>query len=42
VALGDGQPWHEGLVTVGFVTVGITIVAASIVVLSGLRRTLTS
>lgn len=34
----NGQPWQEGLVTVGFVTVGITIVAASILVLSGLRR----
>jgi hydroxylaminobenzene mutase len=35
----NGQPWQEGLVTVGFVTVGIAIVAASILVLSGLRRT---
>jgi hydroxylaminobenzene mutase len=35
----NGQPWQEGLVTVGFITVGITIVAASSLVLSGLRRT---
>lgn len=35
----NGQPWQEGLVTVGFITVGITIVAASILVLTGLRRT---
>jgi (hydroxyamino)benzene mutase len=38
----NGQPWQEGLVTVGFVTVGITIIAASILVLSGLRRSPTS
>lgn len=35
----SGQPWQEGLVTVGFMSVGIAIVAASILVLSGLRRT---
>src|SRR5262249_43380994 len=35
----SGQPWQEGLVTVGFITVGITIVAASVLVLFGLRRT---
>src|SRR5262245_35153264 len=34
-----GQPWQEGVVTVGFITVGITIVVASILVLFGLRRT---
>jgi len=32
-----GQPWQEGLVTVGFLTVGITIVASSMLVLWGLR-----
>ena len=35
----NGQPWQEGVVTVGFITVGITIVAASILVLAGLRQT---
>src|SRR5436309_13217711 len=35
----SGQPWQEGLVTVGFMSVGIVIVASSILVLSGLRRT---
>ncbi len=35
----SGQPWQEGVVTVGFMTVGIAIVAASILVLCGLRRT---
>lgn len=34
----SGQPWQEGLVTVGFMTVGLAIVASSIVILSGLRR----
>jgi len=34
-----GQPWQEGVVTVGFISVGIAIVAASILVLWGLRRT---
>lgn len=38
----SGQPWQEGLVTVGFMSVGIGIVASSILVLSGLRRTTTS
>lgn len=35
----SGQPWQEGLVTVGFMSVGIVIVAASILILFGLRRT---
>ncbi len=35
----SGQPWQEGLVTVGFMSVGVAIVASSILVLSGLRRT---
>src|SRR5262245_24450792 len=38
----NGQPWQEGLVTIGFITVGVTIVAASILVLSGLGRTTVS
>lgn len=38
----SGQPWQEGLVTVGFMSVGIVIVAASILILSGLRRTTVS
>jgi hydroxylaminobenzene mutase len=35
----SGQPWQEGLVTVGFMSVGLAIVGSSILVLSGLRRT---
>ena len=35
----SGQPWQEGLVTVGFMSVGLAIVVSSILVLSGLRRT---
>ena len=35
----SGQPWQEGLVTLGFMSVAIAIVASSILVLSGLRRT---
>lgn len=38
----SGQPWQEGLVTLGFMSVGIVIVASSILVLSGLRHTTTS
>ena len=38
----SGQPWQEGLVTLGFVSVGIAIVGSSILVLSGLRRTMVS
>ena len=38
----SGQPWQEGLVTVGFMSVGVAIVASSILVLSGLRRTTVS
>ncbi len=38
----SGQPWQEGLVTVGFITVGVVIVASSILILSGLRRTTAS
>src|SRR5262245_19484894 len=34
----SGQPWQEGLVSVGFMSVGVTIVAASILVLWCLRR----
>jgi hydroxylaminobenzene mutase len=34
----SGQPWQEGVVTVGFMSVGIAIVASSILVLWGLRR----
>jgi hydroxylaminobenzene mutase len=37
----SGQPWQEGLVTVGFVSVGAVMVASSLLVLWGLRaRTL--
>ena len=35
----SGQPWQEGLVTLGFISVGIAMVASSILVLSGLRGT---
>jgi (hydroxyamino)benzene mutase len=34
----SGQPWQEGVVTVGFMSVGLVILAASILVLVGLRR----
>jgi hydroxylaminobenzene mutase len=34
----SGQPWQEGVVTVGFMSVGIAMVASSILVLWGLRR----
>ncbi len=35
----SGQPWQEGVVTVGFMSVGIVIVVSSLLVLFGLRRT---
>jgi hydroxylaminobenzene mutase len=38
----SGQPWQEGVVTVGFITVGIVVVASSLLILSGLRRTTAS
>ncbi len=38
----SGQPWQEGVVTLGFMSVGIAIVASSILVLWGLRRTAAS
>jgi hydroxylaminobenzene mutase len=38
----SGQPWQEGVVTVGFMSVGMAIVASSILVLWGLRRTAAS
>ena len=38
----SGHAWQEIVVTVGFMTVGPVIVVSSIVVLWGLRRTMTS
>ena len=38
----SGQPWQEGLVTLGFMSVGIVIVATSMLVLWGLRRSAVS
>ena len=33
----SGQPWQEGLVTVGFLTVGMAMMVSSLLVLWGLR-----
>jgi (hydroxyamino)benzene mutase len=38
----SGQPWQEGVVTVGFISVGLVIVASSSLVLWGLRRNATA
>jgi (hydroxyamino)benzene mutase len=38
----SGQPWQEGVVTLGFLSVGIVIVACSLLVLGGLRRSTVS
>lgn len=34
----SGQPWQEGVVTLGFLSVGIVVVVCSMLVLGGLRR----
>ena len=37
-----GQPWQEGVVTIGFLSVGMVIVVCAILVLRGLRRSTTA